>query len=208
MSSSSSSSMDRIARARAIRSPADAVDVYREWAADYDDDVFGTLAFTGTNRIVELFALHQPERSAPVVDLGCGTGAAGARLREHGFTTVDGIDISPEMLQIAAGRNAYRQLLAADLTAPVPGPGGAYGGSVSAGTFTSGHVGPEAIPELVRILQPGAVVAWVIASSVWTSFEPAIAAAGLDVLHDAGEPIRQDGPAEARMLVALLSSRT
>src|SRR5688500_11150921 len=97
-SASSSSSMERIARARAIRSPADAIHVYRQWAADYDHDVFATLAFTGTNRIVELFAQHQPERSVPVVDLGCGTGAAGARLRERGFTTVDGIDISPEML--------------------------------------------------------------------------------------------------------------
>ncbi len=198
--------MDRIARARAIRSPADAIEVYREWAADYDDDVFGTLAFNGTNRIVELFALHQPERSAPVVDLGCGTGAAGDRLREHGFTTVDGIDISPEMLQIAAGRNVYRQLLVADLTAPMPGPSGAYGGSISAGTFTSGHVGPDAIPEIIRILRPGAIVAWVIASSVWTAFEPAVAAARLQVLHDAEEPIRQHGPAEARMLVAQLPS--
>ena len=199
--------MDRIARARAIRSPADAVDVYREWAADYDDDVFATLAFSGTNRIVELFAQHQPERSAPVVDLGCGTGVAGGRLREHGFTTVDGIDISPEMLEIAGARNVYRQLLVADLTAPVPWPSGVYGGSVSAGTFTSGHVGPAAIPEIVRLLQPGAVVAWVIASSEWTAFEPAIAAAGFDVLRDAEEPIRQDGPAEARMLVAQLAAR-
>lgn len=202
-----SSSMDRIARARAIRSPADAVDVYREWAADYDDDVFGRLEFTGTDRIVELFALHQPKRSAPVVDLGCGTGAAGRRLREHGFTTIDGIDISPEMLHIAADANVYRQLLVADLTAPVPWPSGEYGGSVSAGTFTSGHVGPEAITEIVRILRPGAVVAWVIGSSVWSAFAPAITAAGFDVLHDAEEPIRRDGPAEARMLVAQLASR-
>ena len=198
--------MERIARARAIRSPADAIHVYRQWAADYDHDVFATLAFTGTNRIVELFAQHQPERSVPVVDLGCGTGAAGARLRERGFTTVDGIDISPEMLQIAAGRNVYRELLAADLTAPVPWPSGAYGGSVSAGTFTSGHVGPDAIPEIVRILRPGAIVAWVIASSVWLAFEPAIAAVGFQVLHDAEEPIRHDGPAEARMVVAQLPS--
>ena len=80
-----------------------------------------------------------------VVDLGCGTGVAGACLREHGLATVDGIDISPEMLQIAVSTNVYRQLVVADLTAPVPGPSGAYGGSISAGTFTSGHVGPDAI---------------------------------------------------------------
>ena len=200
------SSMDRIARARAIRSRSDAVDVYREWAADYDDDVFGTLAFTGTDRIVELFAQHQHERTVPVVDLGCGTGVAGDRLHDYGFTTVDGIDISAEMLDVAASRHVYRQLLTADLMAPVPWPSGSYGGAVSAGTFTSGHVGPGALPEIVRLLQPGAIVAWVIASSVWPAFEPAIAAAGFDVLHDGEEPIRRDGPAEARMLVAQLCS--
>ncbi|MGD9700821.1 MAG: class I SAM-dependent methyltransferase [Acidimicrobiia bacterium] len=200
------SSMDRIARARAIRSPADAIDVYRDWVADYDDDVFGTLAFTGTDRIVELFAAHQRERSAPVVDLGCGTGAAGIRLREQGFATVDGIDISPDMLAVAETKHAYRQLFVADLGAPLALPSGTYGGSVSAGTFTSGHVGPDAIAEIIRILRPGAVVAWVVAASVWPAFAPALTAAGVIVLHDAEEPIRRDGPPEARMLVARLPS--
>ncbi|MEM1313388.1 MAG: methyltransferase, partial [Pseudomonadota bacterium] len=41
----------------------------------------------------------------------------------------------------------------------LPLPDGAYAGLTSAGTFTHGHVGPEALPELMRVLRPGAVCA-------------------------------------------------
>ena len=60
--------------------------MYRDWAVHYDLDVFGTLGFTGTDRIVDLLAEHVPDRESAVLDLGCGTGAAGVRLRAHGFT--------------------------------------------------------------------------------------------------------------------------
>ena len=108
---------ERIARARSITSAGEAAAVYRDWAASYDDDVFGRLGFTGSARIAELLVAHLPDRSAPVLDLGCGTGAVGVRLAELGVTTIDGVDLSPEMLAIAERTGAYRTLSVADLTA-------------------------------------------------------------------------------------------
>ena len=108
---------ERIARARSITSAGEAAAVYRDWAASYDDDVFGRLGFTGSARIAELLVAHLPDRSAPVLDLGCGTGAVGVRLAELGVTTIDGVDLSPEMLAIAEQTGAYRTLSVADLTA-------------------------------------------------------------------------------------------
>ena len=42
---------------------------------------------------------------------------------------------------------------------------------MSAGTFTTGHVGPDAVPRLMEFLRPEGVVAWVIAVAVWPRFE-------------------------------------
>jgi predicted TPR repeat methyltransferase len=196
---------DPIARARSLSSVEEAVKLYREWASTYDDDVFGELGFTGSTRIAELLASVLPDPDQPVVDLGCGTGAVGRRLAQLGVTTIDGIDLSPEMLTVAARTGAYRSLTVGDLNALPPGLNATYAASVSAGTFTTGHVGLGAVPQLMELLRPGGLVAWVIAAAVWPRFEPVLVALGLEVLHQAIEPIRRDGPPEAMMFVARLS---
>jgi predicted TPR repeat methyltransferase len=193
---------DSVARARSLASVEEAAQLYGEWADTYDDDVFGRLGVIGSARIAELLAGVLVDRSQPVVDLGCGTGAVGRRLAELGVTTVDGLDVSPEMLAVAAGTGAYRHTTVADLKDPPSELNGSYAASVSAGTFTSGHVGPAAIPELMRLLRPGGSIAWVIASAVWPGFEPVLATDEFEVLHRAVEPIRRDGPPEAVMFVA------
>ena len=83
----------------------------------------------------------------PVLDIGCGTGLVGEVLAAR---PVDGVDISPEMLAKARAQGCYRgrslrilKTLAID--------DDAYRGLVNAGTFTHGHVGAEALDELVRI---------------------------------------------------------
>ena len=193
---------ERIARARSITSAGEAAAVYRDWAASYDDDVFGRLGFTGSARIAELLVAHLPDRSAPVLDLGCGTGAVGVRLAELGVTTIDGVDLSPEMLAIAERTGAYRTLSVADLTAGDLALTEGYGATISAGTFTTGHVGPDVVPRLLRALEPAGLIAWVIGDGMWPSFEPVLSASALDVLHAAHEAIRRGAGPEAVMFVA------
>ena len=193
---------DAIARARSITSREEASELYRAWAPTYDEDVFGRLGFIGSARIAELLVAHLPDRTLPVLDLGCGTGAVGVRLTELGVTTIDGVDLSPEMVAIAEGTGVYRALTVADITAASFDPAGLYAATVSAGTFTSGHVGPEAVPPLLEALEPGGLVAWVIGSGVWPSFETLLSASALTVLHLAHEPIRRDAGPEAVMYVA------
>jgi predicted TPR repeat methyltransferase len=193
---------DPVVRARALAGTDDAAELYGAWAGTYDDDVFGRLGFTGSARIAELLIEHLPGPTAPVLDLGCGTGAVGRRLAELGVTTVDGVDLSPEMLELARRTGAYRRLAVQDLTAADLELRGPYAATVSAGTFTSGHVGPSAVPGVLAALAPGGVIAWVIGAAVWPGFEAALALLAPDVLHRAVEPIRRDGPPEAVMYVA------
>ena len=172
---------DPVARARALAGAEEAADLYRAWAGTYDDDVFGRLGFTGSARIAELLIEHLANPTAPVLDLGCGTGAVGRRLAELGATTVDGVDLSPEMLEVARRTGTYRRLAVQDLTVAELDLGGPYAATISAGTFTSGHVGPSVVPGLLVAVEPGGLIAWVIG---------------------AVEPIRCDGPPEAVMYVA------
>jgi hypothetical protein len=99
----------------------------------------------------------------------------------------------------------YRHLVTADLTQTLTIEH-RYGASVSAGTFTTGHVGVNAIPALVTLLQPGAVVAWAIAEPEWPSFQQTMEQQGLRMVHVALEPVRRNGPPESMMVVARLQS--
>jgi predicted TPR repeat methyltransferase len=198
----------RLERARALGSTGEARTLYRDWAKDYDADVFGRLRVTGTRRIAELLIHHLPQApDARIIDLGCGTGAAGTVLKSSGVTTIDGLDLSPEMLIVAADSGAYRLLVAADLLAPLPLADHRYDAAISAGTFTTGHVGAAALPAIHRLIRPGGLLACVIAHSFYESggFADAIPQLVSEqrwrILHDTLEPIRDGGPPEGHMLV-------
>jgi ubiquinone/menaquinone biosynthesis C-methylase UbiE len=53
-----------------------------------------------------------------------------------------------------------------------------YDAVISSGTFTHGHVGPEPLDEIFRILKPGGILACTIHQDLWTSmgFEEKLAA--------------------------------
>jgi SAM-dependent methyltransferase len=62
------------------------------------------------------------ERAA---DLACGTGRTGVWLRSRGIGTVDGVDLTPEMLDVAASKHVYANLAVGDVGATGLA-GGAY----------------------------------------------------------------------------------
>ena len=95
---------------------------------------------------------------------------------------IDGVDISPEMLAVAGAKGRYRALIEADLTKPLPLAPGAYRGMVSAGTFTEGHVGPEALVALTACLSSGGLAVLSVKTELYPGF-----ARVLERLQEAGE---------------------
>ena len=71
----------------------------------------------------------------------------------------DGADLSSEMLAVAARKGVYRDLIEGNVLDGLTVVDGTYAGVVSSGTFTNGHVGPDALDELLRLAQPGALFA-------------------------------------------------
>ena len=144
-----------VTAAYALRTPEDSVRLYRDWAGTYEDGFAAEQDYVYPQRLAEFYAA-EADPGEPVLDVGAGTGLVGRALRTLGVETVDGLDISPDMLEVARARGGYRALIEADVTRPLSIADGAYGGLVSAGTFTHGHVGPDPLPELLRTVAEGA----------------------------------------------------
>lgn len=180
--------IDRVLRARSLTGGPEVREYYDRWAVTYDRDVYDTLGFTGPD-LAAAAATQHADRNGAVLDAGCGTGIVGERLAAHGFSTIDGIDISAAMLKVARHKMAgehrvYRELIHADLGDPLPLDDGSYDAVVSAGTFVSGHVDAAALRELVRITRHGGTLVFTVADSHW---EAGGFGAVLPALVEAGE---------------------
>ncbi|MGB0799973.1 MAG: class I SAM-dependent DNA methyltransferase, partial [Planktomarina sp.] len=138
-----------------LTSAEDNIDLYANWAKTYDQsfaDAHGYILPSQVGRACVVAGV-----SGRVLDVGAGTGLVGEFLVSHGVSLIDGCDISPEMLSVAATKGCYTALFECDLTQDLNVADAQYDAIVSAGTFTLGHVGPDAFDELLRIAKPGAL---------------------------------------------------
>jgi len=149
---------------------------YRDWAERYDAGFAAEMDYLLPAHVAAAFQAAGGQ--GPVLDIGAGTGLLAERLREMGFAgEIDAVDFSPEMLRQAGQKGIYRLLMQADITKPLPlAP--QYRGVVSSGTFTAGHVGPEALSVLLAVARPGAQFALSVNHRVWRAagFDTALAA--------------------------------
>ena len=89
---------------------------YREWADTYDSDLLQEFGYQAPDAAVEALQKHLPSLDSAILDMGCGTGLVGELLHDLGYRHLDGLDLSPEMLEKAEARGVYRALGEADLT--------------------------------------------------------------------------------------------
>lgn len=156
-------------RAYALTNLDDGMELYTEWASTYDRTMIEGLGYISHRRLVDVLCQHVLWRDRAVVDIGCGTGLVGVELAVEGFTTIDGLDLSTAMIAQASDRGCYRRLVEADLTGRLPLDDHAYGAVVCNGTFTSGHVDASCLGEIIRLLEPGGVLACAVHHAVWHS---------------------------------------
>jgi SAM-dependent methyltransferase len=82
---------------------------YGEWVATYEQTVEDAMD------IELLESLREVRWAGEAADLGCGTGRTAIWLREHGVEAIDGVDLTPEMLEVARSRGVHRRLVEADV---------------------------------------------------------------------------------------------
>lgn len=135
-----------------LETAADNIEYYREFAPVYDRQFASALHYTYPQVVADEFKKYYIE-DAPVLDVGCGTGLVAQQLIDIG--PVDGVDISEEMLSIAEKKGLYRNLYHRDLKLGFGSLAAEFGGVVSAGTFTHGHLGTEVLDNLLEVGRSG-----------------------------------------------------
>jgi ubiquinone/menaquinone biosynthesis C-methylase UbiE len=135
-----------------INGPDEARKLYGTWATSYDDSFGKGWGYIAPREIAAI--LKAEFQGGAILDAGAGTGLVAEHLQG---LTVDAFDVTPEMLLVAEEKRLYRNLILGDLTKPLQLPDAEYDAVVSCGTFTHGHVGPECLPELLRVTRPGAL---------------------------------------------------
>ncbi len=152
---------------------------YNDWSQQYDEDV-NAENYAGPRTIASLVvALYRDQDGAnspnaradsSILDAGCGTGLAGAALKDKGFSNIVGVDLSPNMVVQAEKTGAYQALCGdVDLNQPI-GPQIArtsnlradqtsnFDVTVCVGVFTLGHVPPSVLFHLIDVTRSDGLV--------------------------------------------------
>lgn len=141
--------------AYSLKSGAETEAFYQQWAESYDEEL-ESQGYAQPRRCAEALLELMDDFSEPVIDLGCGTGLSGLALSKAGYKTLDGCDFSSEMLEQAGARGIYRNLFTANLNKPLDAVSAqTYSAALAVGVFSYGHVSPDALDEILRILKPG-----------------------------------------------------
>ena len=141
--------------------------IYKNWASDYESDVINLAGYVGHLITSDLLLNYLRNTESIVLDAGCGTGLVGEILYKNNFRNMDGVDFSQEMLNIAHQKNIYQSLKLVDLTKKLDYENDSFDAIICAGTFTCGHVGPEALREMVRITKQGGYICFTVRKQEW-----------------------------------------
>jgi predicted TPR repeat methyltransferase len=147
--------------------PDECVGAYKDWAGTYDEDTLEGMNYVGP-RVAAAHLAKLLKPSAMVLDAGCGTGLVGVDLADLGFKTIDGLDISAEMLAQANKKGRYRNLQIEDMTQTLSYATAAYDAVICVGTFTHAHVGPKGFNELIRVTKSGGLLVATVHEEVWS----------------------------------------
>lgn len=90
-------------------------DLFDDYAERFDADLIGLLRYRVPELLSDAVLRDSPQGSIDILDLGCGTGLCGTRLKAIA-RRLTGVDLSPGMLDKARERDVYTELECAELT--------------------------------------------------------------------------------------------
>lgn len=130
---------------------------YDLWAKDYEQELDKKFGYLAPEPAVKLLVKYLP-KSAKILDAGAGTGLVGQLLKQRGYENLEGIDLSPGMLEEAHSKNVYNSLYQMVLGEPLDFTTDYFDAIISVGTFTYQHAPSSSFDELIRITKPGGYI--------------------------------------------------
>ena len=143
---------------------------YDEWGEEdkYNRDMV-EWNYTGPEETVDVIKKYLLNKNALFFDAGCGTGLVGLQLKKFGYKNFHGADLSKKLLDTVP-KNLYKKLFKVDLNQPIELSNNLYDSVMCVGTFTFGHVKPNALDEFVRITKPGGLICFTINEGIYEEY--------------------------------------
>lgn len=136
------------------RDAASTRELYDAWSKSYDAEVSRN-GYITPGRCADALASYVEDLTDPILDFGCGTGLSGLALKLAGFETVDGVDLSAEMLEKARRKHIYRTLVQNDAEAQLQHKPGEYRSIAAIGVIGAGAAPVSLLHKLINGLGKG-----------------------------------------------------
>jgi len=143
---------------------------YDDWGLEnkYDQDMLDW-KYSGPKETIEVFKKYEKNKDAKIYDAGCGTGLVGAELKKFGYNNFDGADLSQKLLDLVP-KGLYQKLSKTDLNKDIEIKENIYDAVMCVGTFTFGHVKPNALNEFVRITKNKGLICFTINEGIYEDY--------------------------------------
>ena len=143
---------------------------YDDWGIKnkYDQDMIDW-KYSGPKETVETFKKHAKDKNIRIYDAGCGTGLVGVELKKFGYHYYDGADLSQKLLDTIP-KNLYQKLIKIDLNKPININNNFFDATMCVGTFTFGHVKPQALDEFIRITKSNGLICFTINEGIYEEY--------------------------------------
>ena len=125
--------------------------------------------YTGPKETVAVLKKYALNKDIKILDAGCGTGLVGIELKKHGFSNIDGVDLSRKLLNLVP-KEYYNELKQADLNKPLKTENNIYDVVMCVGTFTFGHVKAPALDEFIRIVKNKGLISFTINEGIYEEY--------------------------------------
>lgn len=136
-----------------LKSSAETKEHYDRWSKVYDQDLVEG-EYQQPTRCAQTLYNQVQNTDIKILDVGCGTGLSGLALKDAGYEHLDGCDLSQGMLDKATQLNIYDRLFTCNLNEPpIDAANEQYDAVTAVGVFSFGHIMPDAVDELLRVLK-------------------------------------------------------
>ena len=125
--------------------------------------------YTGPKETVEVFKKYALNKDMTIFDAGCGSGLVGLELKKFGFKHFHGADLSQKLLDTIP-KNLYQKLIKIDLNKPININNNFFDATMCVGTFTFGHVKPQALDEFIRITKSNGLICFTINEGIYEEY--------------------------------------
>ena len=143
---------------------------YQDWTKKnkYNQDMINW-KYTAPQETVLVLKKYALNNKYKILDAGCGTGLVGIELKKCGYSNIDGVDFSQNMLDLIP-QGIYKKIEKVDLNKPLKFKPNMYDVIMCVGTFTYGHVKPQALDELIRITKNGGLICFTINEGIYEEY--------------------------------------